>query len=190
VMRIDKNIVISGVGWAKKHKREFDGVITIQDPDKRHGLRFHQNPRPDHLILLFVDLDEPLPEPYCNNPKFKIATDEQIQSALNFGKNHKNILIHCQVGVARSTAVALGIIAEQFGKGFEKESLDYLLQIRSIAIPNLHVVDIIDRLLQRDGVLLNIVKEWDRTIPENGIRRVEQRKAYFSHYGLPRNLER
>src|SRR5690349_7114831 len=53
----NNDIAVSGFSWALRHKREFSAVITIEDPDKHYGVRFHKSPHPEHLILKFVDLD-------------------------------------------------------------------------------------------------------------------------------------
>lgn len=55
--------------------------------------------------------------------------------------------------MCRSAALALGIIAERFGKGHEDESVAKLLEVRPIAAPNLIVLDLLDQALARGGAL-------------------------------------
>ena len=100
-----------------------------------------------------------------------------------------SLLIHCQVGVSRSTAIALAILADRLGPGQEGEALQALLRLRPQAIPNLLVVSLADDLLARNGALRRAVSAWDETIPANKVRRREQRQAYFQHYGVPRTAE-
>lgn len=184
-MATDGNIVVSGVGWAKRHKRDFDAVITCEDPDTFRGLRFHRHPHPEHLILKFVDLDEPAPEPYADDHRLRLATSAQIESALALGRDTKGrLLVHCQVGIGRSTAVALAILAMRLGLGKEQEALEALLAIRPQAVPNLHVVKVADGLLGLDGRLLNTVIAWDVTLPNNQWRRAANRLAHFRYHGL------
>ena len=161
-------IIVQGLGWAKRHKRDFGAVITIEDPDKRQGLRFHRNPSPDHLLLRFLDLDEPFPEPYCQRAEYRVAEIEHVERALEFSRGQDSLLIHCQVGVSRSSAIALAVLADKLGQGCEQEALQRLL----------------DALLQRDGRLLKIVKDWDDALPGNLQRRFEQREAYLQHYNI------
>jgi len=184
-------IVISALGWARRHKRDFDAVISIEDPDAKNGLRFHHNPHPDHVLLRFVDLDRPLPSPHCNLPKFRLAQQEHVAAALALARRNidKKLLVHCHAGVSRSTAIALAIIAERFGAGREIQALQEILRLRPEAVPNLHVVALADALLKCNGRLLAAVKGWDVTQYDNLLRRRQQRQAYFLYYGLPRTSE-
>lgn len=177
------DITVSGLTWAKRHKRDFDAVITCEDPDEFWGLRYHSEPYRPQLVLSFSDLDEAPPSPYDQDRRVRLATQEQIEQAIQFGKEDRRLLIHCKVGVARSTAVALAILADQHGPGYEKDALEALLAIRPVAVPNLHVVMLADDVLGRRGALLDTVVKWDSMQPDNQTRRRENRKAYFRHYG-------
>lgn len=180
----DRRITVSGRTWAKRHKRDFAAVITCEDPDARWGLRFWRDPKPDHLVLRFVDLDTPAPPPHDVDLRFRLATREQVEQAIAFGRDRESLLIHCQVGVARSTAIALAILADRHGAGQERESLDALLAFRPVAVPNLHVVGLADAILGRNGRLLDTVVAWDRELPDNQTRRKDNRRAHFRYHGL------
>ena len=180
-------LAVSGLNWARRHKREFDGVITIEDPDVGHrgyiaSLRFHRKPAPDHLILRFFDLDYPLPDPY-HQPWMHMAAQEDVERALVFAKQHDRLLVHCKAGVARSTAMALAILVEQSTD--PQIALDALLQVQPIAVPNLHVVALTDALLGYDGRLLSVINTWDQSIPGNATRRTLCRMAHFYAFGVP-----
>jgi predicted protein tyrosine phosphatase len=177
-------ITVSAFGWAKRHKRDFDAVISLEDPDAKHRLRFTKKPHPAHLALQFVDLDRPAPPPYTDMHLFRIATDDQVQRALDFGKDWSNILVHCHAGVGRSTAIALGLWAQHLGPGREPEALQSLLKQRPEAVPNLHVTEIADRLLGRQGKLLSALTDWDNGIEANQQRRILNRRYHFIFYGL------
>jgi predicted protein tyrosine phosphatase len=164
-------------------------VITIQGPDIRNGLRFHKSPHPDHLVLRFIDLDFSPPPPYDENPNLQLASKEQVESALEFGKNYESLLIHCHAGVSRSTGIALAIIADRLGEGNEQEALNELLRIRPIAVPNLHVIKLADDILSRSGALIDAVLSWDNQRPDNLVRRIENRKDHFIYYNLPKTVE-
>lgn len=180
-------LAVSSLNWARRHKREFDGVITIEDPDIGHrgyigSLRFHQKPAPDHLILRFFDLDYPLPEPH-HQPWMHMATQEDVVRALAFAKQHDKLLVHCKAGVARSTGVALAILIEQSHD--PQVALDTLLQLQPIAVPNLHVVALTDEVLGYDGALCSMINAWDQSIPGNQTRRTLCRMAHFYAFGIP-----
>src|ERR1700760_289952 len=75
-----EGLTISGYNWARRHKRDFSAIISIQDPNPRHRFSFHSEPLPAHLVLDFVDLDRPVPPPFDKMQAFKLATEEQIVS--------------------------------------------------------------------------------------------------------------
>ena len=179
---------MSGVNWARRHKRDFGAVLTLEDPGTRFGLRFHRVPAPAQLILQFIDLDRAAPAPYDSDPRLRLATVEQVQLALDFARTHaeQDLLVHCVAGVSRSSAIALAIFADRLGAGNEDAALTQLLHIRSIAVPNLHVVQLADGLLDRDGRLLEVVQVWDTAISANVERRRLNRRAHFLFHNLPR----
>ncbi|MBP0443148.1 dual specificity protein phosphatase family protein [Roseomonas sp. SSH11] len=176
--------------WAQRWKRAFAAVLTLQDPDQRQSrrLRFHQDPHPDHLVLCFVDMDRPAPPPYAAMPVFRMAERADIERALEFGRASASggrLLVHCNVGVGRSPAVALAIIADRLGPGREREALDELIRIRPQSVPNLHVLALADAILGRDVALVRTVLEWERDRPENTARRRDNRAAHLAYYGVP-----
>lgn len=148
--QIDLNIVVTSLSGARRAKRKCDAVLTIEDPLYNHGLRFHKKPHPDHLILMFEDVDF-----YQSN--IAMPDLKHVEAAIDFGREHVDhrLLVHCKAGIARSTAIALAIIADRLGKGNEPEAVKYLLQIRNEAAPNLLLLDMIDDYLNREGRLKN-----------------------------------
>jgi predicted protein tyrosine phosphatase len=181
-------ITVSGLNWALRRKREFSAVLSLEDPDARDGLRFHRQPRPRHLVLRFVDLNTPPPARYAEMPLFRMADRADVELALEFGcavqADGGRMLVHCHVGIGRSTAVALAILADRLGAGHEKAALAELLRIRPQAVPNLHVLSLADDILNRSGDLLRTVLDWERDRPENRRRRAYNRTAHFVFYGL------
>lgn len=87
---------------------------------------------------------------------------EQVEQGLAFAMEHimkGDIIIHCQGGISRSTAVTLGVLSQlNPGKG-EEELIKMLLDIRPIAAPNIIIVDLVDQLTGRDGRLLHAVND-------------------------------
>jgi predicted protein tyrosine phosphatase len=180
--------MVSGLNWALRHKRAFSAVLTLEDPDAPAGVRFHRHPSPRHLVLRFVDLDSPPPATYASMPIFRMADRADIEQALQFARavdpERERLLVHCHVGIGRSTAVALAIIADRLGRGREDAAVAELLRIRPQAVPNLHVLALADEILGRDGALVRIVREWERDRPENHRRRAYNRTAHFVFSGL------
>lgn len=117
---------------AKRHKRKFDGVITIEEPSCRPNmrLRFAQDPGQSHLVLQFEDVD-------TASLGIRIATAEQVCKAIEFARQFvgRSLLMHCFHGVGRSTGIALSILADRIGARKEPNMLDQLLAVRSHSQP-------------------------------------------------------
>ena len=181
-------MIVSGLSWARRHKREFEAVITIEDPSITRfrlglgSLRFHRHPQPDHLVLSFYDLDEPIPEPF-HQPWMRLADHADIEAALAFAQQHDSLLIHCKAGVSRSTATALAILTARLGD--PEAAMATLLELRPIAVPNRHVTMIADELLGCHGKLLATMDAWDKSVRGNAMRRHLCRMAHFVEFGIP-----
>jgi len=68
------------------------------------------------------------------------------------GEGTGSLLIHCYMGVSRSTA-ALTIMLASRHQGPDAELFDYIRQVRPQAWPNLLMIRYADRLLGREGRL-------------------------------------
>jgi predicted protein tyrosine phosphatase len=62
--------------------------------------------------------------------------------------------VHCHAGVSRSTAAAAILLAQR-NPGEEAAAFRHVARIRPGAWPNRRMVEIADRLLQRDGRLID-----------------------------------
>lgn len=146
--QIDLNIVVTSLAGARRSKRKHDAILTIEDPLYKNGLRFHRRPHPDHLVLMFEDVD-------FYRADIAMPDVSHVEAAIDFAREHVNhqLLVHCKAGIARSTAIALAIIADRLGKGNEMEAVNYLLHIRNEAAPNLLLLNMVDDYLNRDGKL-------------------------------------
>lgn len=141
-------IKITGRNRAAKIKRRFGAVLTIQDVHQRQPVRFHGNPHPPHLRLAFEDYDGDLAHIPSAKPEHALAI-------LQFGREHiaKPMLIHCNAGVARSTAAALGILVDHFGVQNIDLAWHQLLEARSFACPNRILLDQFDSALGTGGLI-------------------------------------
>lgn len=174
-------LTISGYAWARRHKRDFTAVLTVEDPDTRFGLRFQQTPHPKHLVLRFVDLDKQVPPPYNERPNYRLASLEQIAEAITFARGCDNLLIHCQVGIARAPALALGVLMDRLRD--EEAAFAELQRLRPEAVPNRHVVSLIDQYL--GSHLSAHLDIWDARSRWSKLRRLMCRKNYFLTIGIP-----
>lgn len=69
------------------------------------------------------------------------------------------LVIHCNLGWSRSTAAALIAYSMALGSGREAEAMERMLEVRPIAAPNLLMVEYADKMMHRDGRLVDVVEE-------------------------------
>lgn len=176
---MNQAVKVSSLATAKHSKRRYDAVLTVEDPGMRNGLRFHRTPHPDHLILMFEDVDDPV-------PGVALPHERHVEAALAFGREHAqgSVLVHCRAGVARSAALGLAIIADRLGPGMEREAVERLLRARPVAIPNLIVLGMADRLLGRSGRLVGAWLEVEASHPQYAEHRNLKRRMFAANPSL------
>lgn len=167
-------VAVGSLAQARKHKRQYDAVITLEDPGCRRSaqLRFYGQPHSPHLVLDFEDVD-------IDDGWIRVASEEQVATALAFAREHSpgSLLIHCYHGVGRSAVIALAVLADRLGPGCENEAMNRLLTIRPEATPNLVVVGHADAVLSRAGDLVGAVAAWEARTPE-AVRLRKVRRAF------------
>jgi predicted protein tyrosine phosphatase len=153
-------IDIKSLNRAIRTKRRYSAVISVEDPGRRWGLRFHRKPHPDHLVLRFEDIDG-------HDPELAGPDLHHVEQAVLFAREYsdRELMIHCHAGVCRSTALGLAIISDRLGAGHETKAVEMLLATNPNAVPNLIMISMADRLLTRDGAL---VEAWAAAERSNG----------------------
>ena len=126
-------------------------------------------------LLSIGDVQDDLPVGYDNvNDKLRLlvadvitefgATEEDIQQIITIAQELRSktgrVLIHCEAGVSRSSAAALIMYTCWLGPGREQEAMRRVLAQRPIAMPNRRMVEIADRLLEREGRLVAVLSPW------------------------------
>lgn len=147
---------VEALGWA-------DLVISLLDIKMREHESIPVVDCP-HLILRFDDTD--------NDPRFKdfgIAPKEnQIRMALALVQPDQNILVHCHGGVCRSPALAFAILVK-LGHSFEDAIvlIDNASKANSqfCMWPNVHVIELADKILNQDGKMIAFIQEWKKNAP-------------------------
>ena len=172
---------VCNLSRARRIKRQgWTGVLTLADPGQKDVLRFHRHPCPEHLIIRCEDLDEPM-------PGFITPTELHAEQIIEFGRRHLDgtLLIQCNAGISRSTAVALAILADRLGPGLEQTALDQVLLLQPEAVPNLLLVMFADTVLNRDGELTYALASWDTPRSWNRWRREANRIATLFDGAIP-----
>jgi predicted protein tyrosine phosphatase len=119
---------------------------------------------PSRLVIQFDDVLE-------NKPLhgYIAPTEDDARKILEFAKGKAGrMLIHCAGGVSRSTASALGILAQAMGPNREQESVKLLKKSIEIGCnrghraddyirPNMTLVEHFDKLLNRKGALVQAI---------------------------------
>ncbi len=127
-------------------------VLSIEHPGVAANERGYAPRLTDgtpQMVLTFWDTEEKAAE---GGPDIA-----QVEQGLAFVMEHigkGDVVIHCNGGIARSTAMALGVLSLLHPLKPEKELIDMLLKIRPIAAPNIIVVEMVDALTGRNGKLL------------------------------------
>lgn len=147
------SLTVTDLLGARKLKRRFDAVLTLQDPKLKRGelLRFAKQPAPQHLRLRFDDI-----EADCEGA----PQEAHVVEAFAFARAVQgNLLVHCHAGISRSGAMAYALLAEALGPGREEQALDALLAQRPIIVPNGRVVKIADKVMGRGGALVAVYQD-------------------------------
>jgi predicted protein tyrosine phosphatase len=144
------SLTVTDLRQARKLKRRFDGVLSLQDPKCKGSelLRFSKHPAPRHLRLRFDDI-----EAECEYA----PQESHVIQALAFARSlDGTLLVHCHAGVSRSGAMAYALLADLLGPGREKQALEELLMQRPIIVPNGRIVQLADKVMDRGGALLAV----------------------------------
>ena len=122
-------------------------VLSLLDPGKRPFL--HPKTNKQHWLLLHFE--DNLDEHERNSP-----TRDHVKQILAWGKtlpNDATVLVHCEAGVSRSTAAALALLVQRFGREHIDWCVEKLLEVRPTACPNPLITRWADELLGCDGQL-------------------------------------
>lgn len=124
-------------------------AFALFQPHRRHDLRFHDAIAGDNLDL-------PLPG------------EDQVRRVLDFGEGLErervdHLLVHCFAGVSRSTASTVMLMAQRH-PGREDDCFAALHDIRPKAWPNSVMIGLGDRLLGREGRLVEAMRRHHRAV--------------------------
>ncbi|MCO6185478.1 protein tyrosine phosphatase [Rhizobium sp. L1K21] len=156
--------------WRASH------VISLLDPElPDHLLPIIQNG--EHIIARLRD-QENLKDT-SRFPDIVVSLFETVRPAAE--NRSSRILVHCHMGVSRSTAFAYSMIAYRAGPGNEYDAFNAFLSIVNKPWPNRRIVEILDQYLGRGGRLVAPLDEMRARMPF----RLEAYRRLNSRRGLP-----
>lgn len=164
------NVIVASLKKANmllQNPEDFGSIISISDPKKITEPNIFSKTegasnqpinieKINHLRLLFHDisLDDKI------NDNFVLVNETHIKQIIEFTKTidrNKNILIHCDGGICRSSAVALivgFILFNDISESFRK-----VLKFNKHIYPNSLVINLGDKLLKLDGKLITFTEK-------------------------------
>jgi len=147
-------------------------------------LRLHRNARVSH-VLSILDPEFPAPAVFADygaHAKLELRFDDiiqeedslrapqmaDVQALLDFGRSldaepNAHLLVHCHMGVSRSTASTALLVAQKCPTAPADEIFMELLKIRPQIWPNLRLIELGDAALGRNGELVAGLRNLYRT---------------------------
>jgi len=139
-----------------QRERSVTHVLSILDPDHPDPEAFEAYDPHHRTILRFHDIINPVEGMIMPAP-------EHVEAVLRFGEEvdqnrgegaEGHLLVHCHMGVSRSTAAMLTLMAQTHPEESEDRLFERLAEIRPQAWPNSLMIGFADKLLSRDGRLV------------------------------------
>jgi len=149
-------LTICGLEELEHHRsRGVTHVLSLLDPEWPEPEAFSTYGSHHRTTLKFNDAIEP-------EPGLILPTSEHVEAILAFGdsmavtatpQHEPHLLIHCHMGVSRSTAAMAILMAQSKYPETEEWIFSRLLELRPQAWPNSLMIEFADELLGRDGRL-------------------------------------
>lgn len=127
-------------------------VLSILDPAWPDPEAFASYGEHERLLLRFDDVIEEVPGK-------EAVQRRHVEALLAFGRDlmrerDAHLLVHCHMGISRSTAAMAIILAQARPDRPATEALEEVARIRSKAWPNLRMIEFGDELLGLRGALI------------------------------------
>ncbi len=131
--------------------RQVSHVLSILDPGEAEPEAFGAYGEHARLELKFHDVIEEAEE-------FQAPQPEHVAKILEFGRdilrdpeNLRHLLVHCHAGISRSTASMALLLAQAQPQLGASDVLAQVLHIRDKAWPNLRILALGEKQLDREG---------------------------------------
>lgn len=147
-------LTICGIEELPSHaERKVTHILSVLDPETPDPEAFRDFAPHERTILRFHDIIEDL-------PGMEMPRRDHVEKVLAFGdelakscdlREDGHLLVHCHMGVSRSTASMVMLMAQAQPEISEDDLFERLVAIRPQAWPNSVMVDYADEILCRDG---------------------------------------
>lgn len=149
---------VCGLDELVEHEaRGVSHVLSILDPDRADPTAFATYGTHQRITLRFHDAIAPA-------PGLVLPEREDVETILAFGREaaasggEVHILVHCHVGISRSTAALASLFAQAEPQTPAETLIDRLHAQREKAWPNARMIAFADDILGRDGRLSEAVR--------------------------------
>ena len=145
-------LTVCGLDELESHAdRGVTHVLSIVDPGREDHPAFARYGDPRRLTLRFNDEIEP-------GPGVVLPETGDVDAILSWGREafaagDGHMLVHCHMGISRSTAAMTMLLAQAHPEEGEAETVARVRAIRPIAWPNLRMTEMADAILGRAGRL-------------------------------------
>ncbi len=148
-------LTVCGIAELPEHDmRGVTDVLSILDPDMPEPQAFGAWPAHRRHVLRFSD-------EIAQRPGVVLPTERDVAAILDYGRGiaghpgDKHLLVHCHMGMSRSTAAMAMLIAQDEPALSGDEVFARVFEIRKRSWPNSLMVRMADAALGRDGDLVH-----------------------------------
>lgn len=156
----DLRLTVCGLGELVSHcAAGVTHVLSILDPGHPDPVEFERFGPHHRLTLRFHDIIDRWPgwqAPERTDVEALLAFGEELDRA---GAGLQHLLVHCHMGISRSTAALATLLARHTPAGEEPAIFARIREIRPQAWPNSRMVGFADELLGRGGRLNGALRE-------------------------------
>lgn len=154
-------LTVCGVEELPGHAaRSVTHVLTLVDPETPEITAFEDYDDHHRREMRFHDIIEPAAGKIMPTPEHvaEILTFGQELADSSDTRQDGHLLVHCYMGVSRSTAAMLSLLAQVHAEETEERLFERLREIRPRAWPNSLMVGYADAQLGRGGRLVEALK--------------------------------
>ena len=165
--------------------RRVSHVLSILDPDQPEPEAFGAYGEHARLELKFHDVIEDMPGFQAPQPDDVARMLEFGQDILHDPENLRHLLVHCHMGISRSTAAMALLLAQAMPDAPGSEVMAHILRIRDKAWPNLRILTFGEEMLGRNGELSSAAG----AVYRMQLERRPEIKNFFMDAGRGREIE-